>query len=772
MTADVGGEIEGFGLGAWEWDVRGNHVRLSRSLCLIYGMPRTDVTLPSLEDFLALVHAEDRARVGAAMELAVSEQLPRHEQRLRIVTADGRVRNVVRRARLVFDRHGVPLEFAGVDIDIGQADAGVAVTAGLPSQIKGFKLPVGVLAEKQPSPGISPGAILDAALREKEDVYRATLEALPAHIAVVARDGQIMAVNSAWSRFAENNQGSLPSVAVGANYLEVCRRAATAGDRDAARALGGIGDVLAGFWPQFTMEYPCDAPNQPRWFLMTVVPLRPSGGAAISHLDITQRRLSEDALRASEGRFRTIVNTAQEGIWAIDWEGRTTFVNPRLAELLDAPPESFKNVRLTDLCAEDDAEEVAARLATNLEGYPQEFECRFRRSDGTLVPVMAATAPLRDKVGAVVGVLGGFLDLTERQRADERQRVLMRELAHRGKNLLAVIQSIVAQTMAASETLTQAADAVDGRLQALARTYGRLTDEAFEGAPLDEIVTAELSSFGDSAHISGPKVMLTAKVAQTFALVVHELATNAAKYGALSSSTGRVDVSWAVSGAQSKRNLEFAWVESGGPPMSVPTHRGFGSTLVSQVAAAEFDCTPEIRYDRAGFSYRLVSPLAQLGAVLDASPVRRKLKSAMLRDFYDAWASLRGPRDQVPIFARFDRERFSAGGCLTIAECAPNGSVKLIEVGKALSERMGRAAADGDLMSEDPVSVAEAYRRCSHSGKPCYEQLRFDFGDGDPVTFERLLMPFSQGGRRITHVVGIAVFTGETQPRSKLGHFL
>lgn len=167
-----------------------------------------------------------------------------------------------------------------------------------------------------------------------------------------------------------------------------------------------------------------------------------------------------------------------------------------------------------------------------------------------------------------------------------------------------------------------------------------------------------------------------------------------------------------------------------------------------------------------------MSPLAQLGAVLDASPVRRKLKSAMLRDFYDAWASLRGPRDQVPIFARFDRERFSAGGCLTIAECAPNGSVKLIEVGKALSERMGRAAADGDLMSEDPLSVAEAYRRCSHSGKPCYEQLRFDFGDGDPVTFERLLMPFSQGGRRITHVVGIAVFTGETQPRSKLGHFL
>ena len=144
----------------------------------------------------------------------MSEQLPRHEQRLRIVTADGRVRNVVRRARLVFDRHGVPLEFAGVDIDIGEADAGLAVTAGLPSQIKGFKLPVGVLAEKQPSPGNKPSAILDAALREKEDVYRATLEALPAHIAVVARDGQIMAVNSAWSRFAENNQGSLPSVAV------------------------------------------------------------------------------------------------------------------------------------------------------------------------------------------------------------------------------------------------------------------------------------------------------------------------------------------------------------------------------------------------------------------------------------------------------------------------------------------------------------------------------------------------------------------------------
>ena len=209
MTADVGGEIEGFGLGAWEWDVRGNHVRLSRSLCLIYGMPRTDVTLPSLEDFLALVHAEDRARVGAALELAVSEQLPRHEQRLRIVTADGRVRNVVRRARLVFDRHGVPLELREFILTSVRPMPGWQSPLACHRRLRVSAPGWGSRGEAA-EPRHKPRRHLGCGPARKEDVYRATLEALPAHIAVVARDGQIMAVNSAWLRFAENNQGSYP----------------------------------------------------------------------------------------------------------------------------------------------------------------------------------------------------------------------------------------------------------------------------------------------------------------------------------------------------------------------------------------------------------------------------------------------------------------------------------------------------------------------------------------------------------------------------------
>ena len=326
--------------------------------------------------------------------------------------------------------------------------------------------------------------------------------------------------------------------------------------------------------------------------------------------------------------------------------------------------------------------------------------------------------------------------------------------------------------MAASETLTQAADAVDGRLQASARTYGRLTDEAFEGAPLDndrELPNLELVRRQRAHRLEGHA---DSQGRTNLRAVVHEVGDQ----------RRQIRCTLFVHRARGRELGGVGCSKQAEPRICVgrkrwTTHVGtnasrFGSTPASQVAAAEFDCTPEIRYDRAGFSYRLVSPLAQLGAVLDASPVRRKLKSAILRDFYDAWASLRGPRDQLAIFARFDRERFSAGGCLTIAECARNGSVKLIEVGKALSERMGRAVADGDLMSEDPRSVTEAIRRCAHAGKPCYEQFRFDFGDGDPVTFERLLMPFAQGGRRITHVVEIAVFTGETQPRSKFVYFL
>ena len=495
----------------------------------------------------------------------------------------------------------------------------------------------------------------------------------------------------------------------------------------------------------------------------TVRLLVPSG------LDITDRKRAEEALRASEERFRTIVTTAQEGIWAIDREGRTTLANPSMAALLGTTVEALQRRQVADFCFPEDREEGRERITANLEGRAEEFEFRFRRADGGVVHVLAATAPLRGPGGGIVGALGGFLDLSERKKAEERQRILMREIAHRGKNLLAVVQSIALRTMTGERPLGEAREAFIGRLQALARTYSQLTDEVFEGAPLDAIVRGELATFGARVHIDGPRIMLAAKVSQTMALVVHELATNAAKHGALSTPEGRLDVTWGASGSGSDRRFRFDWREAGGPPVEAPRRRGFGTTLLTVVAGAELQSTPEVVHDPHGLRYRIDAPLGAIGTITDESPVRRRLESETLRALYDAWASHGEGAAGLPRFRRLHLQRFTATGGLTVAVVDGGRQVRFVEIGKALVERLGRAIPEDRPPADEEAALAEAYLRCAREARPFYEHLRFDFGGGQVVTLERLLLPFSRSGNEVTHVCGMIVFGGDNGAAAESG---
>jgi two-component sensor histidine kinase len=277
--------------------------------------------------------------------------------------------------------------------------------------------------------------------------------------------------------------------------------------------------------------------------------------------------------------------------------------------------------------------------------------------------------------------------------------MLMQELAHRGMNLLAVVQSIAGRTLSGDRSLTEAKSVFIGRLQALSQTFSTLTTEAFEGAPLEAMVKRELASFAGRARLDGPNVMLTPKIAQTFALVVHELATNAAKYGSLSVPDGEVYVKWDItggsvtgqeaSGNNSEQRFQLEWRETGGPPVTTPTRRGFGTTLVSQVAGTEFGCRPELTYDAHGFGYKFDAPLERLGAVTLASPVRRKIKSEMICSLYDLWTRQRGSVTALPKLSDFDWAHFSASGALTIASIDAVNGLRFVQIGRALVERLG-----------------------------------------------------------------------------------
>jgi two-component system, chemotaxis family, CheB/CheR fusion protein len=220
--------------------------------------------------------------------------------------------------------------------------------------------------------------------------------------------------------------------------------------------------------------------------------------------------------------------------------------------------------------------------------------------------------PYRTAQNAVDGVVITFVDITERKHGEERQLLLARELQHRTNNLLAVIQSVAGQSLSGGHSLAEAREALTARLHALANANTLLTQQDWHGAPLKDVIARELASFIARASIQGPPVLLTPNATQGFALVIHELATNAAKHGAFSTPAGKVAIRWSVGGGDEPK-FSFSWQERGGPRVTTPTRNGFGTTLLnSAIGGAE--TTPRLEYASQGLHYTLEAPLAAVAA--------------------------------------------------------------------------------------------------------------------------------------------------------------
>jgi two-component sensor histidine kinase/CheY-like chemotaxis protein len=214
-------------------------------------------------------------------------------------------------------------------------------------------------------------------------------------------------------------------------------------------------------------------------------------------------------------------------------------------------------------------------------------------------------------------------EVHERKQAEERLTILVQELAHRVKNLLSVFQSITSRTLTGTRTVEDARETLIGRLQSLGHAHELLTETSWMGADLKDIVQAEIAGFTERVRFSGPTVSLSPSGVQTFALIVHELSTNAAKYGALSSANGEVVVDWQLGGTGSGRYMEFSWREKGGP-LVVPTkHQGFGLSLITAMGS-NGSSRPVIEFAPEGFSCMLRVPLETI------APTRYDRASPML----------------------------------------------------------------------------------------------------------------------------------------------
>ncbi|HEY9211445.1 MAG TPA: HWE histidine kinase domain-containing protein [Ancylobacter sp.] len=201
--------------------------------------------------------------------------------------------------------------------------------------------------------------------------------------------------------------------------------------------------------------------------------------------------------------------------------------------------------------------------------------------------------PLRDLSGATVGLTGAAVDVTDRKENERHLRLLMRELTHRSKNLLAVIQAMARQTARHAGSIDNFVELFSARLQALARSHDLLVQESWHGASLTDMVRSQLGHHLDRENsqftIIGPDIFLKPEAAQNIGLAIHELSTNAAKYGALSVPSGHVTIAWARRTVEAGGGFELSWSEKGGPLVAPPTGRGFGSLVIERNMARALD---------------------------------------------------------------------------------------------------------------------------------------------------------------------------------------
>jgi len=324
------------------------------------------------------------------------------------------------------------------------------------------------------------------------------------------------------------------------------------------------------------------------------------------HTDITERKRAEERLREGEARFRAMADSAPAPVWMTSVEGGITFANEAFGEYTGVAPADLLGDAWIGLIHPDDIPGVGARRAAarTAEGGPTAygFEARFLGGDGNYRWMVANARPQIDAQGQFQGYIGMAMDMTETKTAQARQRLLINELNHRVKNTLASVQSIVRQTLRPEEAVEAVRERLIGRLLAMSAVHDVLTRESWEGAALDDIVRQGLAPFVDDQDpdrvaVSGPALRVGASTALSLALAVHELATNAAKYGALSAAGGRVDVAWEQT-AEDRAVLR--WTERGGPPVRPPERRGFGTRLLERGLAGDLGGRPELTFAADG----------------------------------------------------------------------------------------------------------------------------------------------------------------------------
>lgn len=334
--------------------------------------------------------------------------------------------------------------------------------------------------------------------------------------------------------------------------------------------------------------------------------------------DVTEAKHMEDRIRESEQHMRDLLEGLPAAVYTTDAEGRITFFNKACINMAGRTPQLGDAWCVTWRLYTPDGvplphDQCPMAIALKEDRAVRGVEAVAERPDGTFVPFIPYPTPLHDADGKLTGAINMLVDITERKQAENRQKTLIDELNHRVKNTLATVQGLAAQTARHSDNLQDFSKRYERRLLGLARAHDLLTKRHWGDAPLDflahEVLAPISTSFGERVRIDGPSIMLNPRAALSLTMALTELSTNATKYGALSSETGMLELTWQIREAATQITLDLLWQESGGPSVQAPTRRGFGTRLMETCIERDLGGELDIVFDPQGLRCRIAIPL-------------------------------------------------------------------------------------------------------------------------------------------------------------------
>lgn len=564
------------GIGTIDYDMKAQRLVCSPQFYDMLGLePGRAVTR---RRFIALVHPDDRARIGD-MIAKLTSMGGSFEEEFRIVTANGCERWIQTRG-LVTAEHGQPVRLIGATIDI--------------TRLK--------LSER--------------ALKASERRFRGTFDNAAVGVCHVSLTGRWLEVTDRMCEIVGYPRTEL----LAKTFQDITH------PDDLPTDLQLIKKILTGKLRTYSLDKRYIRKNGSQvWVGITVSLQHDEAGAPEYFIaivrDISSRIAAQQELEDRLREIEALYDNAPVGLTVLDRDRRFVRINRALAEMNGIAPQSHVGRVAWDLLPsfKTAAEPVIAEVFATGKTIEIELSGETPAEPGQKRYWMEKFYPLKVGDGRITGVGITVEEITARKRYEEHIRFVMRELSHRSKNLLALVQAMASQTGRSAQNMDEFRERFGQRLRGLAASHDLLVSQNWQGVPVEELVRRQLAPFVDVTServvLSGPAVTLKAETAQTLGLALHELGTNAVKHGALKDPNGRIDVSWSTgTGSTGEPVFKMDWVERAGRPIEPPTRQGFGNSVLERMLESSLAGRVEMRYPASGFVWRVEVPASCLAA--------------------------------------------------------------------------------------------------------------------------------------------------------------